>query len=594
MEELYRITIADTASGSGSFLIKVFREIYKYYELIYSKLEYAREVHGMFEIPKYITDAQDFIKKTFLDNRRKLLSSIILRHIHAIDIDERALETAKTNLWKEMVKVEKNLYRYKSLNQKSNHILPNLGFNFHCGDSLYDLPIQVQLDEISGGFKEEIRTLHKIRRNYFENPTNPEYVEKLFDYSYPIVHRLRDIDKSIKNPSLICLQFFYLFFDEDGNVLPSEDQGFSGIIGNPPWEAIKPVKKEFAQKSKFNFDVLEFEKWFTQKLKEDKVFSEAWEKYTGFYEQYSDYLKGNYSYQDTGDFNYYKLFIERDLQLVKKNGLLNLLVPSGIQTDKGCTELRKLLIEENHLSELYSFENRGFFEKDGDRNKTKIFPDVDNRFKFSVILCQKSKPEANYTFKTKFYLHDPSALYSEDFIETDKEMIERFSPSNLSIMEFKTARDYELCCKIRNGRLLLEEHGYRLRREFDMTLDSNLFFTEEEKPLEPIDLYEGKMIHQFNSSYSLPKYWLQEEQAKAELLEKEFFRIKQETSFEKDKISRIFSGNDFLLDYQSYRLVYRTIGRSTDERTLITSIVPKNVFLGNSLNYLINFSYDLA
>ncbi|MGA2824400.1 MAG: hypothetical protein ABSE72_12840, partial [Bacteroidales bacterium] len=361
---------------------------------------------------------------------------------------------------------------------------------------------------------------------------------------------------------------------------------------NPPWEAIKPVKKEFTHKSKFNVDVLEFEKWFNQQIEEDKDFSEAWEKYTGFYEQYSDYLKENYSYQDAGDFNYYKIFIERDLQLIKKDGFLNLLVPSGIQTDKGCSELRKLLIEENILSELYSFENRGFYEKEGDRTKTKIFPDVDNRFKFSIILCQKSKPETNYTFKTKFYLHDPSSLYSDDFIEIDREMIERFSPTNLSIMEFKTARDYELCCKIRNGKLLLEEHGYRFRTEFHMTNDSHLFFPEGKKPSIPIALYEGKMIHQFNSSYSLPKFWLNEEQAKAELLEKEFFRIRQETSFDKDKISGIFSDNGYLLDYQSYRLVYRTIGRSTDERTLISSILPKNVFVGHSMNFLVNFFYD--
>ncbi len=593
MERLYRITIADTASGSGSFLIKVFREIYKYYEMIYSKLEYAREIHGMFEVPEYIKEAQDFIKKTFLDNRRKLMSSIILRHIHAIDIDERALETAKTNLWKEMIKVEKSLYRYKSLNQNSNHILPNLGFNFHCADSLYDLPVQVQLDEISKSFKEEIRSLHKLRWDYLEKPTNPAYIEKIFDFTYPIVHRLKEVDKSIKNPSLICLKFFYLFFDEDGNILPTENQGFSGIIGNPPWEAIKPVKKEFAHKSKFNFDVLEFEKWFNHKLEEDKDFSEAWGNYTHFYEEYSDYLKENYSYQDAGDFNYFKLFIERDLQLIKKDGFLNLLVPSGIQTDKGCSELRKLIIEENILSELYSFENRGFYEKEGDRNKTKIFPDVDNRFKFSVILCQKSKPGQNYAFKTKFYLHDPSSLYTEDFIEIDKEMIERFSPVNLSIMEFKTARDYELCCKIRNGKLLFEEHGYKFRAEFHMTNDSHLFFPEGKKPQVPIALYEGKMVHQFNSSYSLPKFWLQEEQAKAELLEKEYFRIRQETSLDNKKIPGIFSEKGYLLDFQSYRLAYRTVGSSTNERTLISSILPKNVFVGHSMNFLVNFFYDI-
>jgi hypothetical protein len=46
-----------------------------------------------------------------------------------------------------------------------------------------------------------------------------------------------------------------------------------------------------------------------------------------------------------------------------------------------------------------------------------------------------------------------------------------------------------------------------------------------------------------------------------------------------------------MLDYEKYRFAYRSIGRSTDERTLICSIIPKKVFLGNSLNYLVNTGY---
>jgi len=591
MNEMYRITIADTASGSGSFLIKVFREIYKYYGQIYSRLEYVNHIHGMFEVPKHVTAAQDFIKKTRLNDRRKLISGIILRHIHAIDIDERAIDTAKTNLWKEAVKVEKSLFKYTQLGQRNNHILPNLGFNFHTADSLYDLPLQMQVQEISLYFRNEIIELHKLRRKYIEDPTHPELVDKIWNYEFPVRKYLSKIDEKIDKPALICLRFFYLFFDDEGNPLPTEEQGFSGIISNPPWEAIKPVKKEFAEISKNQIDVLEFDKWFSQKLKEDEQFKKDWQKYTGFYEQYSLYLKKNYQYQDAGDLNYYKLFIERDLQLIRKNGFLNILVPSGIQTDKGCSELRRLLLEENRLEELYSFENRGFHEKETDTSKTKIFPDVDNRFKFTVTCCQKKKPELNYAFKAKFYLHDPGDLYNDEHISVDKQMILRFSPENLSIMEFRHEKDYELCCKIRNGRKLFEEDGYRLRREFDMTNDSNLFHGENELPKDALPLFEGKMIHQYNSLYSEPRYWISEEEARNVLIGKEFFRIRQETELEKENIAEVFLERKFILDYETYRLAYRAIGSSTNERSLISSILPKNVFIGHSMNYLVNTDY---
>ncbi|MCK5718244.1 MAG: ATP-binding protein, partial [Thiomargarita sp.] len=38
------------------------------------------------------------------------------------------------------------------------------------------------------------------------------------------------------------------------------------------------------------------------------------------------------------------------------------------------------------------------------------------------------------------------------------------------------------------------------------------------------------------------------------------------------------------LDYQGYRLAYRSIASSTNERTMIATILPQNVFYGHSLN----------
>lgn len=594
MEAIYRIRIVDTASGSGSFLIKVFKEIYTRYLSIYKKVEWAHQEHfGMFDVPKHMSEALAFIEQTGLVSRRILISQIILRHIFAIDIDERALETAKTNLWKEAVKVEKSLFKFTRLNHANNHILPNLQFNFHRLDSLYDLPLSRQIEVISTHFAEEIRQLYQLRYEYLANPTRPELTDQIFDLEYPIRKALAKEDPAIPNPSLICLKFFYLWFDEEGCPLPPDRQGFSGIISNPPWETLKPIRKEFTHKSKFNVNVLDFDAWFNSKLKEDPSFRQEWETYTAFYLTYGEFLKIHYRRQDAGDLNYYKLFLERDLELLQQNGFLNILVPSGIQTDMGCSALRKFLLLDNDLIELYSFENRGFYEKEGDRTRVKIFPDVDNRFKFTILLAQKKQPEDNYVFNARFYLHDPNELYREERLVLDKEMIGQFSPENLSIMEFRSQQDYSLCQKIRTGKQLFGETGHSLRTEFHMTNDSKLFHLQGTRPADALALYEGKMIHQYNASLDVSRYFISESDAHNILLSKELGRIRKETSLEPESIEALFTQLACDLDFQSFRLAYRAVASSTNERTLICSILPKNSFIGHSMNFLVNYKYKL-
>ncbi|WP_297523683.1 hypothetical protein, partial [Thermococcus sp.] len=54
-----------------------------------------------------------------------------------------------------------------------------------------------------------------------------------------------------------------------------------------------------------------------------------------------------------------------------------------------------------------------------------------------------------------------------------------------------------------------------------------------------------------------------------------------------------FEKGKFKLDYEEYRLVYRRIARSTDERTLISCILPKNVFASESIPYFKPFRYAI-
>ena len=611
MARLQQIKIADTCSGSGSFLIKVLREIYAQYGKIEEKTQYIKAFNGkdLFERPAHIKAVEQFRSHYFLDNPRHLLASIILRHIFAIDIDERALDTAKTNLWKEAVKLSPKSFNFRLIPKELNHTLPNLAVNFINADALYDLPLDWQLAFLAKNFASEIKQLQVIRCDYLRNLHNPEILNEIEEIKAKIRQAmLAAVDDELfkdlleqRKPILMTLEFFYLYFDEQGQMLPVEQQGFDGIVSNPPWEVLKPMQKEFAEIGKYSIrgssfcaqkleprmDILNFKQWFKKKLKTDNEFKQGWENYSGFYKSYNKFLKNKLKYQGIGDINFYKLFIEHDLQLIKPAGFLNILVPSGIQTDKGSSELRKLLIQQNTLRELYSFENRGYFKEEDSEHQTKIFPDVHPQFKFSIIQAQKACNPAEYDFNGLFYLHNPNQLYKTKPIILNSEMITHFSPDNFSIMEFRSDRDYQLCRQIKGKHQLLGDTEYKLRTEFHMTNDSNLF--TDRKSIRRLPLIEGKATYQFDSNFNIPRYFIDENEARENLIAKEIRRIKIEL---KSKLTLDdFDKNNFKLEYETHKLVYRDVASSTNERTLIATLLPEKVFTGNTLNHFINIVY---
>ncbi|MDQ1265163.1 MAG: hypothetical protein QG635_313 [Bacteroidota bacterium] len=136
------IKIIDSSSGSGSFLIKTLKAIYKKYLMLDEATSWVKDFHAddIFNtnIPDNITYCRNFRRIMHFEQGEELIfiSSIILNHIFAADKDERAIDTAKTNIWKEAVKLNPRIYNYNRLDDKKMHILPNLEMNFITGDSL--------------------------------------------------------------------------------------------------------------------------------------------------------------------------------------------------------------------------------------------------------------------------------------------------------------------------------------------------------------------------------------------------------------------------------------------------------------------------
>jgi hypothetical protein len=671
MAQLAEIRVADTACGSGGFLIKALRSFWQQYQRIDAACVWVQKIlkpdNGemyLAEMPPNVEAALAFRRRQNFDNRRILIAQILLRHIFGVDKDPGALEVAKTNIWKEAVKLSPADYNYRLLKTDVVKILPNLELNFHCADSLVDVELPRQTEWLAEYHQTELKKLAELRARYIENPMRHEaLVEAL-----ALREKVRaNFIEHFQGENLPCepggfaLHFWPCWFNADGSLkgstralrvvsgappdasstrgkqeavgeaptgaagaaaLPKQSAGFDGIIGNPPWEGFKPIRKEFAanfnrgkpQFSKMGMDGPTFEKWFADELKENKDFAARWREHEAYYERHKEFFGRTFKKQGTGDWNLFKLFIERDLSLVRQGGQFSLLVPSGFQTDEGCADLRRWFITEHRLNELTSFENKGYRAvENGKEVRKQIFPDVHPQFKFGFFKVLKgAATPKGHAFDARFYLHDPKDAFEQP-IPFAVEMIPQFSPKNFAFMEFRSSEDYRLCGVIRNKHKLLYELGFQFRREFHMTGDAALFQKAKgHKPAKgQLVLFEGKMIHQFDSSFSPASNYVNEVEGRSELLRKEIFRLAQlirdselpkldgkpvpasKTELEA-RLMSVFKSKKFKLHYEFPRLAYRSVGRTTDERTLIASLVPAEAFMAHSLYYLVPVSYELS
>ncbi len=300
--------------------------------------------------------------------------------------------------------------------------------------------------------------------------------------------------------------------------------GFHAVIGNPPWDRMKLQQVEwFADRRP--------EIAMAQRAADRKEMIKALEDADDPLAQ--DYAKaaaraeagtrmarkgGDYPLLSGGDVNLYSLFVERAMTIVEKSGLIGLLVPSGIASDKTASRFFKSVATEGRLKALYDFENR--------RTRYDLkpfFEDVDSRFKFCAFVASPS-PTVQ-TARCAFFLQAVSEL-------SDPEICFSLSAGDFALVNpntgtapiFRTKRDAELTKAIyvaapilvdRSGEEAVKTWPVKYLRMFDMTNDSGLFRTrkelEEQEAAYPLGgntfgsasgnwlpLYEGKMVQAFD------------------------------------------------------------------------------------------------
>ena len=361
--------------------------------------------------------------------------------------------------------------------------------------------------------------------------------------------------------------------------------GFDIIIGNPPWDKTKFSDSDFFPQFISNYRTLSKSK--KEEIKTnllDKPYIKAqYEREKAFIQSVNDYYKDNYPLSSgSGDGNLFRFFVEKNLHLLAKNATLNYVLPSALMLEEGSLSLRKEILEHKRLNFFYSFENR-----------EKIF-DIDSRYKFALMQVQNTQADSTHKIKTMFYKTNIDSVYDiNNIIENSLEEIATLSPSQIALQEVRDKKDLEILAKCYASFKPLSLEWLDFRNELHMTADKDYFIESYSDDLLP--LYEGKMIHQFNAEFSEPTYFLDSTAFDERLRSKEIHRLKQDlgiNSKEYENILKTLSNSqsvevleDSLIRYdrEFFRLGFRAVASDTNERTLIFSLLPKNVGFGHSM-----------
>ena len=197
-------------------------------------------------------------------------------------------------------------------------------------------------------------------------------------------------------------------------------------------------------------------------------------------------------------------------------------------------------------------------------------------------------------FPAAFMRHDVEELVrfpEEGALWVDVELIKRLLPDRHSVMEFKGEAAVLIAEKMLQFPLLGKRIGgawnLSLTNEFHMTGDSHLFKTQPQAGGLP--LYEGKMIHQFDTEFSEPRYWVNQLESIEELRQTAARRLNlmlraENLGVSKDEADSGIDSSKIQVDADTYRFGFRDIVASTNERAMICSFAPRHHVAGNTIN----------
>jgi hypothetical protein len=374
--------------------------------------------------------------------------------------------------------------------------------------------------------------------------------------------------------------------------------GFDVVLGNPPWERVKLQEQEFfasrSEEIAKAVNAAARKKLIARLPEENPRLWEAWAAASRSAEGESHSIRqsGRYPLCGKGDVNTYAIFAEHNQAVLSPRGRAGFIVPSGIATDDTTKDYFGALVGAGRLASLFDY-----------RNHDRLFYDVGHRrFKFCLFTATGTGISASAVSFVFFAesaedVHDSARRFT--LAPSD---IELLNPNTRTSPTFRSRRDADInLAMYRRAGILWresdEERGnpwnVRFMAMFHMSGDSDLFRTRADMELAgasregnrfvrsvgvSLPLVEAKMVHHFDHRYgdytdkpagsqdtqlpdvpeerladpsyqTMPRYWVEKRDVDA-------------------RLNDVWK-HDWLIGW-------RDICRSTDERTVISSLIPRS------------------
>ncbi len=386
--------------------------------------------------------------------------------------------------------------------------------------------------------------------------------------------------------------------------------GFDAVIGNPPWDRIKLQEVEwFATRSPelaLAPTAAARRRGIKQLRDEGDPLASEFDAAKLRADRLGQLIRasGHYPLLGGGDINLYSLFVERAMSMVKPDGIVGLLTPSGIYADKTAARFFKSVSTSGRVGGLFDFENRRL-----GTDLPPFFPDVDSRFKFCALIFGGVERRFAQT-DCAFFLHDTAAVEDPDrCFPLAAADFSRVNPNTGTAPVFRTRRDADITRSIyeqhpvlvdRSGEEDVRAWPVHYVRMFDMTNDSNLFRTAAQLEADgfyPVQgnrwkkgealylpLYEGKMVQAFDhraASVIVNPENLNRPAQPAETTPDEY----ADPNWVPDSQYWVSENEGEWPDSLEWTLGFKHVTAPTNVRTMIASVLPRAGF-GNSLPIL--------
>ena len=404
--------------------------------------------------------------------------------------------------------------------------------------------------------------------------------------------------------------------------------GFDAVVGNPPWDQMKMEEVEWFRERRLDIAAQPANRRgsMIKKLREenDPLAAEydAVARETAIAWQ-AAHECGDYSLLSGRDTNLYSLFVERALKLVRPDGMVGLLVPSGIYADKTTSGFFNKMSESGRIAAIFDFENRTGVpqkrarngeEENGD-DGSRFFPSVHPLFKFCAFIAGNKQGQFP-KMESAFFLHstddiDNGGDNGGKRVDIPPEICALVNPNTKTAPVFRSPRDAEIITDIYRRVPVMHNHekgaawSVRQHTIFHMTGDSKHFHPDSKWKKDgyyrvpgsiyrrgknrALPLYRGSMALHFNSRAASvvksPKgvaNLFRSEESSLEQLQKAAFLPSPmfwvEDSIVSQRLRNFPEGMEWMVGF-------RSIARTTDHRTLIAAVVPRAA-VGNQLPLL--------